>query len=64
MNLADTYKVRSDRESGFGHYDVMLEPYDRNGKEFIFEFKVLDPDEDEVTLENILINAHAKIEKK
>ena len=64
VNLADTYKVRSNRESGFGRYDVMLEPYDKNGKAFIFEFKVLDPDEDEVTLEDTLANAHSQIEEK
>ncbi len=64
VNLADTYRVRSNRESGFGRYDVMLEPFDRSGKAFIFEFKVLDPDEDEVTLEDTLANAHAQIEEK
>lgn len=64
VNLADTYKVRSNRESGFGRYDVMLEPLDKNGKAFIFEFKVLDADEDEVTLEDTLANAHAQIEEK
>ncbi len=64
VNLADTYKVRSNRESGFGRYDVMLEPLDRNKKAFIFEFKVLDPDEDEITLEDTLANAHAQIEEK
>lgn len=64
VNLADTYKVRSNRESGFGRYDVMLEPLDKNGKAFLFEFKVLDADEDEVTLEDTLANAHAQIEEK
>ena len=49
VNLADTYKVRSNRESGYGRYDVMIEPLDKTGKAFIFEFKVLDPDEDEET---------------
>ncbi len=64
VNLADTYRVRSNRESGFGRYDVMLEPIDRKQKAFIFEFKVLDPDEDEATLEDTLANAHAQIEEK
>ena len=58
VNMADTYFVRSNRESGYGRYDVMLEPVDKNGKAFIFEFKVLDPDEDEETLEDTLAAAH------
>lgn len=64
VDLADTYKIRSNRESGFGRYDVMLKPVDKKGKAFIFEFKVLDPDEDENTLEDTLKNAHAQIEEK
>ena len=64
VNLADSYKVRSNRESGYGRYDVMIEPLDRTGKAFIFEFKVLDPDEDEETLEDTLANAHAQIDEK
>lgn len=64
VNMADTYIVRSNRESGYGRYDVMLEPVDRDGKAFIFEFKVLDPDEDEVTLEDTLAAAHRQINEK
>ena len=64
VNLSDAYKVRSNRESGFGRYDVMIEPLDKSQKAFIFEFKVLDPDEDEKTLEDTLANARAQIEEK
>ena len=64
VNLADTYQLRSNRESGYGRYDVMMKPFDKAGKAFIFEFKVLDPDEDEKTLEDTLENAHAQIEEK
>lgn len=64
VNLSDAYKIRSNRESGFGRYDVMLEPLDKKEKAFIFEFKVLDADEDEVALEDTLANAHAQIEEK
>lgn len=64
VNLADTYKVRSNRESGYGRYDVMIEPLDKTGKAFIFEFKVLDPDEDEETLEDTIANAHRQIQEK
>lgn len=64
VDLADCYKVCSNRESGYGRYDVMLKPMDKSQKAFIFEFKVLDPDEDEITLEDTLANAHAQIEEK
>ncbi|MDE7212410.1 MAG: ATP-binding protein, partial [Lachnospiraceae bacterium] len=64
VNLADRYRVRSNRESGYGRYDVMLEPMDKKGKAFIFEFKVLDPDEDESTLEETVKNAHRQIEER
>ena len=64
VNLSDAYKVRSNRESGFGRYDVMIEPLDKTKKAFILEFKVLDPDEDEKTLEDTLANARAQIEEK
>jgi len=64
VNLSDTYKVRSNRESGFGRYDVMLEPYDKTKKAFIFEFKVFDPDEDEVTLEDTIASAHRQMNEK
>lgn len=65
VNLAGTYKVRSNRESGYGRYDVMIEPFDRTKKKaFIFEFKALDPDEDENTLEDTLANARSQIDEK
>lgn len=64
VNMEDTYLVRSNRESRYGRYDVMLEPIDKSGKAFIFEFKVLDPDEDEMTLEDTLAAAHRQIKEK
>ena len=64
VNLSDKYKVTSNRESGYGRYDVMIEPFDKKEKAFIFEFKVLDADDDEVTLEDTVANAHTQIEEK
>lgn len=54
-----TYKVRFNRESGYGRCDVIIEPFDKTKKAFIFEFEALDSDGDEETLEEILKNAHA-----
>lgn len=40
VDLADAYKLRSNRESGFGRYDVMLKPVDKKGKAFtVLPFK-------------------------
>lgn len=37
--LRDTHEVKSNRESGYGRYDVMLIPKDNNALGVIFEFK-------------------------
>ncbi len=42
----------------------MIEPLDKSGKAFIFEFKVMDANDDEETLEDTLANALAQIEEK
>lgn len=64
VNLSDRYRVTSNRESGYGRYDVMIEPLDKREKAFVFEFKVLDADDDEGSLEDTVANALAQIEEK
>lgn len=64
VNLSNRYKVSSNRESGYGRYDVMIKPLDKTGKAFIFEFKVLDVDDDKETLEDTVANAHTQINEK
>ena len=64
VELADRYSVKSNRESGYGRYYVMIEPLDRKGKAFLFEFKVLDRDSDEAGLEDTAANALAQLEEK
>ncbi len=62
VELADRYTVTSNRESGFGRYDVMLEPkHEDDG--IILEFKVQDP-EDEKELSDTVKAALEQIEKK
>ena len=63
VGLKDTYYVNSNRESGFGRYDIMLEPKDKNGNSFIMEFKVMENME-EKTIEDTLENAKKQIEEK
>ena len=63
VSLKDTYYVNSNRESGIGRYDIMLEPKDKNGNSFIMEFKVLE-DMEEKTIEETIENAKKQIEEK
>ena len=63
VELADRYIISSNRESGFGRYDVLLEPK-RDGEDgIILEFKVYDP-EDEKTLADTVQAALEQIEEK
>ncbi len=63
VELSDRYLLTSNRESGFGRYDVMLEPRNRAGDAFILEFKVHDPEE-ERSLEDTVGAALRQIEKR
>ena len=63
VGLKDTYYVNSNRESGFGRYDIMLEPHDKTKNSFIIEFKVADDFEEE-TIEQVIANAKKQIEEK
>lgn len=63
VDLADRYTITSNRESGFGRYDVMLEPHSGKDHAIILEFKVHDP-EDEETLQDTVQAALDQIEEK
>jgi len=63
VELQNRYLITSNRESGFGRYDVVLEP--KNGREenaIIMEFKVHDP-EDEASLKDTVQEALAQINR-
>ena len=64
VELSGRYTLTSNRESGFGRYDVMLEPKDKSDNAYIMEFKVHDKDDDEKTLKDTVANALAQIENK
>ena len=63
VGLRDTYYVNSNRESGFGRYDIMLEPHDKSANSFIMEFKVLE-NKEEKTIEDTIEKAKMQIEEK
>lgn len=63
VELAGRYKVTSNRESGFGRYDVMLEPLSREDDGIILEFKVYNPGK-EFTLEETVQSALRQIDEK
>ncbi|MCI9337736.1 MAG: AAA family ATPase [Lachnospiraceae bacterium] len=63
VNLADRYRITSNRESGFGRYDVMMEPLRDGNPAFVLEFKVHDPEE-EGTLADTVAAALRQIEEK
>ena len=46
VELNDRYTITSNRESGFGRYDVMLEPRNQADDAMILEFKVQDAEEE------------------
>ena len=49
VELADRYVITSNRESGFGRYDVMLEPRTPDNNAIVIEFKVQEEDEKELS---------------
>ena len=61
--LRDQYEIRSNRESGYGRYDVMLTPLNKNDNAIIIEFKVHEPEE-ETSLQDTVQSALAQISEK
>lgn len=63
VELHDNYVISSNRESGYGRYDVILEPRDSHSPAIILEFKVREQ-EDEKTLQDTVDAALRQIEEK
>jgi len=59
----DKYIVRSNRESGYGRYDVMIIPRDVKDNGIIIEFKRFDQD-DEEALKDTIVAAFKQMEEK
>ena len=63
VDLQGRYVITSNRESGFGRYDIILEPVADKDDAIIIEFKVLNTRR-EKSLEDTLVNALQQIEDK
>ena len=61
--LSNKYEITSNRENGFGRYDVMLEPYDKRADAMILEFKVHNATK-ERSMADTVRQALAQIEEK
>ena len=66
VEQVDNYILNSNRESGYGRYDIMLEPIDKTNEKYpgiVIEFKVINPRK-ENTLEETVAAALKQIEDK
>lgn len=63
VELRDSYEIRSNRESGYGRYDVMLIPKKSGEMAVVMEFKVHEPDE-EKSLSDTVKEALLQIDRK
>ena len=63
VDLADRYTLTSNRKSGFGRYDVCLEPLYPSDDGILLEFKVFQPAK-EKNLEETIASALRQIEEK
>lgn len=63
VDLEERYHITSNRESGFGRYDIMMEPKKADDPAIIIEFKIQDP-EDEKDLSQTVETALQQIDAK
>ena len=66
VEQSENYIITSNRESGFGRYDIMLEPKDKQSKKYpgiVIEFKVINPRKESL-LEETVEAALKQIEEK
>ena len=66
VDQTENYIITSNRESGYGRYDIMLEPIDKSNEKqpgIVIEFKVINPKK-EKTLEETVEAALKQIEDK
>lgn len=62
VELMGRYKISSNRESGYGRYDVMLEPLKDHDLAYILEFKICE--DGETSLQETVAAAKKQIQEK
>lgn len=64
-DLRELYKITSNRESGSGRYDVLMEPYDAKLDDgIILEFKVHDPKKERSLADTVRTAIRQIVDKK
>ena len=66
VDQVDNYILNSNRESGYGRYDIMLEPIDKTNEKYpgiVIEFKVINPRKESSREETVAV-ALKQIEEK
>ncbi|MGD2084995.1 MAG: PD-(D/E)XK nuclease domain-containing protein [Candidatus Aminicenantes bacterium] len=61
--ITNTHEIKSNRESGYGRYDIMIIPHDTRQTGYVIEFKAVNPEDNE-TVETAAASALAQIEEK
>ena len=61
--ISNTHEIKSNRESGYGRYDIMIIPHDLTRTGYVMEFKAVDKEDNE-TVETAVESALAQIEEK
>ena len=61
--ITDTHEIKSNRESGYGRYDIMIIPKDLDKTGYVIEFKTVDTDEKE-TIKSAVKAALKQIDEK
>ncbi len=61
--ISNTHEIKSNRESGYGRYDIMIIPHDLSLTGYVIEFKTVDTEDNE-TVETAAAAALEQIEEK
>jgi len=61
--ISNTHEIKSNRESGYGRYDIMIIPHDLTQTGYVIEFKAVDKEDNE-TVNTAAAAALAQIEEK
>ncbi len=61
--MSDKYDIRSNRESGYGRFDIMMKPKDMQAQGIVIEFKKIEAKSEDAYKE-VLKDALAQIEKR